>query len=348
MWNIELEESRDFALSLSDSFVVSEQQLDNGMSIAVYTFADATVNDRGLELDGAAHVLREAEKTLELFERLFGRYPYDRLVIVQGDFPDGMEFTGIVFVGSAWFYGFDGTTRNYLTLISVHEIAHQWWYARVGNDAALNPWLDEALATYSEYLFIEAMYPEDRNWWWTYRVAGYFPQGQVDRTVYEFNTPREYINAIYLRGAQMLQNLREDIGDEAFFQTAASILFGGILADRRAALVLATTTGRATTFDGSDTERISGRSITTRGLAATGRRGGSGSGRDFTMKLDAQITFLYADNLDLSARFYEDALGLKLALDQGSCRIYQVIAGAAYVGVCQAVGACHLREPASF
>ncbi len=229
MWVIELEDSRDFALSLSETFVVSERHLDNGMSIAVYTFADATVNDRGLELDGAAHVLREAEKTLKLFERLFGKYPYDRLVIVQGDFPDGMEFTGLVFVGSAWFYGFDGTTRNYLTLISVHEVAHQWWYARVGNDAALNPWLDEALATYSEYLFIEATYPEDKNWWWTYRVAGYFPQGQVDRTVYEFNTPREYINAVYLRGAQMLQNLRQDIGDEAFFQLLRAYYAAGDL-----------------------------------------------------------------------------------------------------------------------
>jgi len=216
-WTVQLRESRDFALSLSEAFVVLEQELPNGVTLAVYAFADAVVNDRGLEMDGAAHVLQEAAKSLETFARLFGEYPWDRLVIVQGDFPDGMEFTGLVFVGSAWFYGFDGSPRNYLTLISVHEIAHQWWYARVGNDAALNPWLDEALATYSEYLFIEAHYPADKNWWWTFRVAAYFPRGLVDYPVYEFNTPREYINAIYLRGAQMLQNLRADIGDEAFF-----------------------------------------------------------------------------------------------------------------------------------
>ncbi len=52
----------------------------------------------------------------------------------------------------------------------------------------------------------------------TFRVASLFPQGQVDSAVYEFRTPREYINAIYLRGVQMLQNLREDIGDAAFFE----------------------------------------------------------------------------------------------------------------------------------
>ena len=226
-WTISLSESRDFALSLSEEFIVLEQSLSDGVTLAVFSFADAQINDRGLLLDGAAHVVQEAVKALELFETLFGTYPYDRLVIVQGDFPDGMEFSGLVFVGSAWFYGFDGTHKNFLTLISIHEIAHQWWYARVGSDAALNPWQDEALATYSEYLFIEAIYPAEKNWWWTYRVAGYFPQGAVDSAVYQFNTPREYINAVYLRGAQMLQNLREDIGDEAFFKLLRAYYLAG-------------------------------------------------------------------------------------------------------------------------
>ncbi|MYD08805.1 MAG: M1 family metallopeptidase [Chloroflexi bacterium] len=217
-WMIRLPGSRDLALSLSEEFDLLERQLPDGRSLAVYSFADAQVNDRGLILDGAAHALSESVKAFELFERRFGRYPYDRLVIVQGDFPDGMEFTGLVFVGSAWFYGFDGTAKNYLTLISVHEIAHQWWYARVGNDAALSPWLDEALATYSEYLYIEEFYPDEKNWWWYFRVAVYLPEGGVDSAVYEFSTPREYINAVYLRGAQMLQNIRDDIGDESFFR----------------------------------------------------------------------------------------------------------------------------------
>ena len=226
-WTIKLRQSRDFVLSLSEEFALAERQLADGRSLEVYSFADAQVNDRGLIMDGAAHTAQEGVKALQLFERLFGPYPYDRLVIVQGDFPDGMEFTGLVFVGSAWFYGFDGTEKNYLTLISVHEIAHQWWYARVGNDAALHPWLDEALATYSEYLYIEEYYPSEKNWWWYFRVAVYLPEGGVDGAVYEFSTPREYINAVYLRGAQMLQNLREDIGDKNFFQLLRSYYGAG-------------------------------------------------------------------------------------------------------------------------
>jgi len=226
-WNVELLNSRDFAISLSEEWRAAELRIADDVRVEVYAFADAQIYANGVRLDGADHVLKEAEKALALYNRQFAPYQRERFVIVQGDFPDGMEFTGLVFVGGAWFTTFDGGPRNYLTLISVHEIAHQWWYAQVGNDSALNPWLDEALATYSEYLFIEEFYPAFKNWWWTFRVAGFFPQGKVDSEVYEFSTARAYINAVYLRGVQMLHNLRVDIGDEAFFDMLRAYLSAG-------------------------------------------------------------------------------------------------------------------------
>jgi predicted enzyme related to lactoylglutathione lyase len=50
------------------------------------------------------------------------------------------------------------------------------------------------------------------------------------------------------------------------------------------------------------------------------------------------ITFLYADPPEPSWAFYEEVLGLTLAQDQGSCRIYEAAAGGqrAYIGVCRA------------
>lgn len=50
--------------------------------------------------------------------------------------------------------------------------------------------------------------------------------------------------------------------------------------------------------------------------------------------IDQQITFVYTHDLDQTAAFYEDTLGLELALDQGGCRIYRV-AGTAFIGICQ-------------
>jgi len=37
--------------------------------------------------------------------------------------------------------------------------------------------------------------------------------------------------------------------------------------------------------------------------------------------IDQQITFLYTRDLATTARFYEQVLGLPLAVDQGDCRI---------------------------
>ena len=49
---------------------------------------------------------------------------------------------------------------------------------------------------------------------------------------------------------------------------------------------------------------------------------------------EAQITFCYSADLDASTHFYEHLLGLPLALDQGSCRIYRT-ATAAYLAFCR-------------
>ena len=47
-----------------------------------------------------------------------------------------------------------------------------------------------------------------------------------------------------------------------------------------------------------------------------------------------QITFLDTRDLIRTADFYERILGLRLARDQGTCRIYHV-SGNAYLGFCQ-------------
>lgn len=52
-------------------------------------------------------------------------------------------------------------------------------------------------------------------------------------------------------------------------------------------------------------------------------------------QIEQQITFFYTQNLNTSTDFYEQMLGLKLWLDQGTCRIYTV-SGSGYLGFCQA------------
>jgi catechol 2,3-dioxygenase-like lactoylglutathione lyase family enzyme len=53
-----------------------------------------------------------------------------------------------------------------------------------------------------------------------------------------------------------------------------------------------------------------------------------------TTPFDAAITFCYVPDLETTARFYEDVLGLPLVVDQGDCRIYRV-RGGGYLGFCE-------------
>lgn len=216
--------SREFSLSLSHQFNVAYEFLPDGKQVELYTFTDlAPQGNRPVSPEEIAiHALRSAVQSFKMFNDLFGEYPYQRLLVVQGDFPDGMELSGIVFVGDRWFTRYNGDPAGYLTLITVHEVAHQWWYAQIGNNPALNPWLDEALATYSEYIFIEEYYPDLREWWWEFRVNQFAPEGFVDSSVYDFPNVRAYINAVYLRGVRMLQEIRVKIGKEAFFNLLAN------------------------------------------------------------------------------------------------------------------------------
>ena len=53
------------------------------------------------------------------------------------------------------------------------------------------------------------------------------------------------------------------------------------------------------------------------------------------LPVSEQITFLYTEDIDTTAPFYEDALGLELTLDQGGCRIYHITGQTAYIGICE-------------
>ena len=81
--------------------------------------------------------------------------------------------------------------------------------------------MDEALCTYSERIFYERLFPDALEWWWTYRINYYQPHGWVNDSIYnphgEVEAYQAYRNAVYLNGAVFLEELRQIIGDEAFF-----------------------------------------------------------------------------------------------------------------------------------
>ncbi|MFQ3534636.1 MAG: M1 family aminopeptidase [Aggregatilineales bacterium] len=212
-WRVRFQNGRSLPLVVSSSMARLSTRTATGETVDLYHF----VTSNGTPSPAHLHALQTARQAVERFSALFGAMFYDRLVVVEADFWDGMEFSGLVHVGSHWFATFNGRDDSWLTLITAHEVAHQWWYAQVMTAQGDSPYLDEALSIYAELLYLEGIRPDLVPWWWTFRVKAYQPSGYVDAAVYEFREARAYINAVYLRGAQMLQAIREALGDTAFF-----------------------------------------------------------------------------------------------------------------------------------
>jgi hypothetical protein len=160
-----------------------------------------------------------AAKSVELFTERYGVYPHSRLTVLESELSDGMEFDGLVFLNPDLFPYYIGNGADYLTAITAHETSHQWWYGRVGNDQAIDPWLDEAFAVYSELFFYEKYYPSLVNWWHWTRVDRYPSNQCVDLPIYQFTGFRNYVDAVYLRGTKMLDALRHRMGNQPFLDS---------------------------------------------------------------------------------------------------------------------------------
>jgi hypothetical protein len=204
-----------YILKNARTFVFSASPAYQTISI---TTADVTITSyyfRGNETPSGA-VLDATTRAINTFSDIFGTYPHSSLSVVESPFFDGMEYDGLFFLSQDYYKTYDGKLLSNLVDLAVHETAHQWWFGQVGNDQAMEPWLDEALATYSEELFYEKNIP-NISAWWVFRVESFSPSGWVDTDIYNGINFRTYANAVYLRGAQFLEALRKIIGDEAFF-----------------------------------------------------------------------------------------------------------------------------------
>jgi len=200
--------ARNFVWSASPYYKLFTQKVGN---VDLYSYAftfDTTAGKAALQYTAQA---------FELYSRLFSPYPHTSLTVVEADFLDGMEYDGLYFLSKGFYNLYGGTPQGYLAAIAAHETSHQWWYARVANDQALEPWLDESLATYTEYIFYKNIYPDYLKWWWDYRVDYYNPAGKINLQLYDYTSYLDYRNAVYLNGAHFLDELRTKMGDDAFY-----------------------------------------------------------------------------------------------------------------------------------
>jgi cytoskeletal protein RodZ len=207
-WRYTASKARSFAFAASDQYEVSSQPAGH-VTVSSYYYAV----HQGAGSDAAV----AAAEALTTYEELFGPYPYSTFRVAEVDFAGALEFSGMTFMGDDWYGAHPGGYRSLMVSLLARQVAHQWWYGTVGNDQVREPWLDEALATYSSFLYYERLHPDLVDWWWDAEVKSYRPQGQINLPIYAFMDGRSYVNAVYRRGALFIRDLRDHVGDEEFF-----------------------------------------------------------------------------------------------------------------------------------
>ena len=205
-----LENARAFTFSISDSYFEHEV-IQDGVTIRSYVFMS--------QIEQGKQVVDIGAQAIELFGELW--YPYQRelVSIVVGDFLHNMEMDGLIMISYGIFDFYNGNPDTDLTIMTSHELSHMWFYGSIGNNHALEPWLDEALATYAEYLYYERYHPDFLDWWWRVRIARPAPVGYVDSDIWIEGGYTPYRDAVYLQGVKFLHEIRQTVGEGAFFES---------------------------------------------------------------------------------------------------------------------------------
>ena len=209
-----LENARDFALVLGEGFSVLQTERE-GVALRYYYYDDAD----------PARTLRLLGECFGFFSARFGKYLYPSYSLVQTGFCyGGMEYPALVMIA-------DDLSDSDGIYTTVHETAHQWWYAMVGNDQVNCAWQDEGLAEYSTLCFFEnhPSYGFTRTAMLgtaTKAYRAYFSVynqifGKADttmtRSLGDFASDYEYANIAYNKALIMFETLRTSMGDEKFF-----------------------------------------------------------------------------------------------------------------------------------
>ncbi|WFA08393.1 M1 family metallopeptidase [Tissierella sp. Yu-01] len=218
VYDIEANLMRDFAWVASKDFKIKEGIVD-GTTIKLY-YLDA-------KNTMIKHSLNVGINALKIYNKIFGKYPYSHCSIVMTEFPSGMEYPGIVFINNDYVIF---NQKDMLETVIVHETAHQWWYGIVGSNQIEEAWLDEALTTYSEYIYYKEAYGISKGEdYLTRNILDGYEYGKrylgedtrVNKHLRDFTGWDDYGILVYTKGAMLFNEINKDYGEEVFYEILA-------------------------------------------------------------------------------------------------------------------------------
>ncbi|NLG27901.1 MAG: M1 family metallopeptidase, partial [Chloroflexi bacterium] len=213
VWRVASGPARGFTAVLSDRFQLYTESVD-GVEVNYYALPSASTRS-------PREALQFATDSLAVFNERFGPYPYGELDLVETLVSvGGYEFAGMVAIEQSIR---TQASVSQLRFMVSHEVAHQWWFALVGSDPVEEPWLDESLATYAVVLYLEEVYGAATanamiSLYWQ---EGGRPDGSspgIDVSALDYSSWAAYRGPVYYRGALFLDALRDELGDETFYE----------------------------------------------------------------------------------------------------------------------------------
>ncbi|MEU6295630.1 M1 family metallopeptidase [Streptomyces erythrochromogenes] len=161
-----------------------------------------------------ASVERTGEVT-EWLEGVFGPYPFNAL----GGYVPNVNAGFALETQTRPFYGPRQFQNGANVSVVVHELAHQWYGDSVSVEGWKDIWINEGFARYSQWLWSEkegeGTAQELADWAYSLRPAedAFWQVKPGDP-----GPENQFHGAVYDRGAIALQALRNEIGDEKFFE----------------------------------------------------------------------------------------------------------------------------------
>ena len=170
------------------------------VSVAVGPFAtrDVMVGATRLRVGAFAAATRDSlvpefVRAIRELSARFGPFPFPSLSVAALPFQGGgIEYPSSILMLSS------------SRLVAVHETAHQWFYAMVGDSQALHPYLDEAFANYAEHL-VDG-FPDST-------ATDLTAPGTVDRSTESYGSDGgDYYFVTYNKGSAALEAARTAAG----------------------------------------------------------------------------------------------------------------------------------------
>ena len=194
-WTCVSTDVRDFSFVVNPLFRLTERTVD-GTALRVYTET----------VDGAATADLAQQALIGLAEA-FGPYPWPDLVLAEVGSGGGfsMEYPRMIHL-----------TRGKVAdqYVVYHEVAHQWFYAQLGNEQQAEPWLDEGFADFAARYLMGIGENQCSGRPINSSVFAW-PAGPTSGG--DWSSCDGYFHAVFYRGTEFLTAVRSAMGDAAFF-----------------------------------------------------------------------------------------------------------------------------------